>query len=480
MGLLRASLWATLGNWGQQGISFVTMIIVARILSPSDFGVIAVALLFVLLVQRLLLESIGLGLVRIEAKHYDEGYRRTANAFAVVLGTLMSLGFYLLAEPLANLFGMPLLEGVLKAFSVLPLLEAIGIVHVGILRRDNEFKTLAGRLALGYFIGGATGIILAANGLGVWSLVWQQIVLSGVGALTLLRYSPWKSKFGWDPQAARRIKKFGIPMLGNAFVFVAANRVDVAFLGAFHGQAMTGIYNLSKRVVRTITDLTSSGAVQAQLTHLSNVGGSSELSRLNQFYSHLRVMCLITFPIYVGFAGVVGDVVPVVFGEQWSSATKIMALLLFFGPAQVIQLLATNYLVALGRSSRVLNLNAFSLLLSICGFFMVNQHGALGVAAVIVLVAYVMALAAVYTIVRLENADFFGLFKVVLPSGVCAGLMGGLVFEIRAVIPTDSRVFALLSTIFAGVFAYIALSWFIQRDTIIQVINALFHRKIRM
>jgi PST family polysaccharide transporter len=478
MDLLRSSLWATLGSWSHQILSFLTIIIIARLLPPEYFGIIAIAMLFVLLVQRLLFESIALGIIRLEDEFFNEQYRRTAFSIAMLVGISLSFLFYIFSDFIADIFNQDQLGSIFKIFSVLPTVEALGVVHVGLLRRNSEFKSLAGRTLVSNLLGGVTGISLALTGFGIWALVFQHLVVAVVGAGLLWVLSAWRPVFGWDKGVAKRISRFGLPMFGNAAIFVLANRIDIAFLGLFSGPVATGIYNVSKRVVRTVTDLTSTGIAHAQLSHLSN-NVDSEVSRSVSFANHIQMMAFLTFPIYAGSALLVDQFVPLVFGENWLDAIPVMQVLLLFGPAQVTQLLATNYLVALGRGSMIFNLNLAALVILVLALGLAISAGTIGVAVVFVSVGYLLSLAQITVLLVSTPVRVLDLLKGLMPASMCVVIMAIVVNYVYLQVQGINTLIAIMLCVAAGIVSYAAISMVIQRQVSLTMIRMIQNLLVR-
>ncbi|MES2663876.1 MAG: lipopolysaccharide biosynthesis protein [Pseudomonadota bacterium] len=417
---IKSTLWATLGNWGQQIFAFVTMIVVARLLDPAAFGVLAIAMLFILLLQRVLLESIGFAVVRTES--ITPSYLNAAFVFSVGGGLLFGLILFLTAPFFAQLFSEPQLKPVLQVLALMPVIDGLGMVQTGLLRRDMQFKALAMRTLGANFLSGIVGISCALYGLGVWSLVAQQLVMS-MGGLVVLWYAcNWRPTHVWRKQDFSNIAYFGLPMVGNAILFVFANRLDIVFLAAAANSSVTGIYSFAKRVVRMVTDLFVSGAMNVSLSMLSALKGDKAQQK-NLVVMQLKFVSLIVFPLFIGLSCVASDLVPLMLGAKWIDAIPVLQVLAVFGVVQVVILMCTNVLVSAGSSKELFIFNMCGVaVLTLLLVFAVN-YGAGGVAAAFVTQSLI-TLPLLLCLVKLRTGIAAGsMLKALLPATISVLVM---------------------------------------------------------
>ena len=350
MSLGTGALWATLGNWIQQGFSLLTVLVLARLLEPASFGVMATALLLVLLGQRVLLEGISYFIIQLDTLT-DEALSTTFWS-AIGVGMLSAAALVLLARPLASLFSMPSLSFVLPALAVIPLLDGLASVHTGLLRREAKFRQLAKRTLLAGTLGCVAGISVALLGGGIKALIVQQVVQAIGNCLAALGSHSWRPQLVFRPEPLRRLLRFGLPMSGNALVYVGLNRMDIALLGGFAGPAATGIYSMAKRLARAVTDLLVTGVSAAGLTAMASVKTDSQQTE-HALKRSLRLASWLSFPAFalLGYFG--PAVLPHVLGTIWSTVGDSLLVLCLFGAVQVPVLVGSNLFVALGQSSRL-------------------------------------------------------------------------------------------------------------------------------
>lgn len=414
------AIWATLANLSQQVFSFITMLVVARLLEPALFGVIATAMLLVLALQRVLLESIGFAII--QKPELDNRFLDTAFIVSLIAGTLMAAALFFSADWLAAGFNEPRLAAPLKALSALVWFDALAMLPLGILRRNFKFKALAIRTFAANVLSGVVGIGMAYAGMGVWSLVAQQVVASLGSLAGLWLYADWRPRWQWSAPDYRELQRFGAPMIGNAVFLVLVNRLDILLLSAAAGATATGLYSLAKRIVRTITDLIVSGVVNVSLSSLSALQNDDE--KRNRFLQEkIRLTALIAFPLFAGLAAFAPFLVPEMLGARWVPAVPLIQILCVFGMLQLPVLYGANALVAAGKSRVLFVFNAAGTVLLFALMQYGLKWGAVGVASAFLLQSLISYLALVLVLKMQLNVNGAVLIVSIIRPALCAAGM---------------------------------------------------------
>lgn len=470
--ILKNTAWATLGNWGQQVFSFVTMIIVARLLDPAAFGMIAIALLFVFLLQRMILESVSFCIIRIEQQKLTPSFMNTAFFVSTVGAFCLSLILILSAAPLARFFGEPSLTNIIMVLSVIPLLDGLGAVQSGLMRRQMQYKALAGRTILANFLAGILGITLAFNGLGVWALVAQQIMSSLCMLLVVWIACSWKPGRQVTRVDLKELFRFCFPMLGNSMLFVIANRLDVFFLASLGGgSAAAGIYSVAKRIVRTVTDVFITGVMHVGLSQLAN--SQSQHSKLAGVFSkQLSIVPFIVFPLFLGIGLVAPYLVPLFLGEKWLSAVDVVRILCVYGLAQTIIQIASNLLIALGQSRQLFVYNLIGTFVVTGLLIWMAPWGPEGAALAFVLQAFITLPLLVFFVARSSKIEWPPLVVTLLKILIINGLMvAGILFCQKYWLHNNELILGLFLTSALGAVIYMAGALLLLRPILRELIT---------
>ena len=325
---LRDSIrWAFVANWGQRGISTAFMLVLAAILGPTSFGLVAMGLAFVTLIQVVLEQGISTAIIQreeLEDEHLDAAFWLNLAWCAVLAAATVGLSGWWAA---AN--DAPELQNVILALSALLPIWGLMIVQMALLQRDTRFKELAVAWNIGALAGGVTGVALALAGAGVWAFVAQQLVTDGVGLVLMWVAARWRPRFRFSRPHARELLGF------SANVFVAnlggfvSRRSDTLLIGLFFGPTAVGLYRLADRIVDLVLEFTMRPVGMIALPHFSRL--QSDPERLRESVEKcLRVTMVIAAPALLVVAAT-SDYLLALLGAEWLPAGEVLAVLCVVG-----------------------------------------------------------------------------------------------------------------------------------------------------
>lgn len=339
---VKGLLWAASESAGVATISFVGFVVLARLLSPEDFGVVALATVFVYFCNLITGHNFADALVQrreLDAEHLDTAFWSTLG-LALFLMAACLLG----AGPVSDWMGEPDLAEALRWLSVLLPLAALSSVQMAMFRREMRFDAVARRVLLGRSLGAVAGITAALNGYGFWSLVIQQIV--GQGATTAAFYAgAWLPRLRFCPRRFRELFGFGMHVSANQVISGAGEQVLNLSVGALFGTVALGYFTLAWRAVNLIRSLVSSAVYQVGLSAFSKLQQDRD-AVARSFLSATRISCLIGFPIGAGIALVNEPLVLAMFSDHWRESIPLMAILAL----ELIPGFYTMFISALYRS----------------------------------------------------------------------------------------------------------------------------------
>lgn len=310
----RALAWTTLESAALSGLSFITLLVLSHFLSPKEFGVAAIALGVVQLLNVPVEVLFHDALVRSDTateSHFDSAF-----SFTCVLSVILCGGCWLLSGWFADRMDMPELATVLPWMSVSLIGMALGSILMADQRRKLQFRALALRSLIGRGIAAAVAITMAIRGYGVWALVAQQVLLVSLGSMTLWIASSWRPKLRFRVADVRELLAFGLHSTLTTFLGLATQRVFLLMVGGYLGSYIVGCFSLVFRATDMLRDLLAGAVSQLALPLFSRV--QSDYSRLVGVYSQaLRLTFFVACPIFVLLAACASDVVRLAFGEKW-------------------------------------------------------------------------------------------------------------------------------------------------------------------
>lgn len=347
--IIRGIVWTALQNWGGQFGSLLVFFVLARLLQPEDFGLVALANVFLAFIQIFLNQGFPQALIQqqqqLEAEHIN-----TAFWTNLVSGCVLTLLCVILAPFVADAFDQPQLTPILRCFSLLLLINSFTDVQEALLQRQFKFKFVALRSLLGLFLGGIAGVVAALSGLGVWSLVVQQLVYESVGAIVLWRASDWRPQLQFSWPHFHRLFGFGINILAFNFLGFINTRSDDLLIGYFLGPVALGYYSIAYRILKIMVQLLIDTVNQVALPTFSRL--QSDLSAFRStFYKATQLTSLIAFPCFLGVAVLAPDIVPLLFGKQWAPSVPVLQWLSIAGVFSSVSRFKGAIFMAMGKPS---------------------------------------------------------------------------------------------------------------------------------
>ena len=383
-------LWSVIGGWGSQAISLIIFFLLARLLSPEAFGLLAMANVFWAFMNVFLDQGFAQALIqcrKLEPEHLD-----TAFWSNLVIGIVLASVSIASADFVANGFNQPQLTPILRCFSTLFIITSLSNVQKAILEREFAFKAIASRSLLGLLTSGVVGIAMALSGYGVWSLVGQRLTNEVVGSLVLWKASDWRPSFKFSKSHFNQLFNFGISLLALNFIGFFNNRGNDLLIGYYLGPVPLGYYTIARRVLDNLLQLLVRTTSQVALPTFSRLQDDLDQFR-KVFYTATQLTSLIAFPVFLGVAVLSPEIISLLSGPQWQPSVPIIQILAFSGIVQSVSIFKGHILMAMGKPAWRLWQSLLSITLNIVGFVVAFQWGIAAVA-----IAYVIRRCLVFPI----------------------------------------------------------------------------------
>ena len=466
--------WQSVSYVGGKLLVLVSTAILARLLTPSDFGLVALALVFVTYAE--VVADLGVAQALIYLPH-----RRSYADAAVVLSAAWSVALVvaaLLAAPaVAAFFDRPDVVPIFRVLSLSLLLNGIGQVPDALLRRDLRFRTqIAGNLARAA-VQGATSVALAVAGLGPWAIVLGQIAGEAAWVATLwalVDYRPRRGFHRLERSDVRALVGYGAPAAGNALVLSLVFNVDYLIVGRRLGARSLGYYTLAFRIPQMLIIQVFYVLSTVTFPLFARVRGDAD--RLRSGY----LLAVKLQSVYGAVAGVAlavtaGDLVPLVFGERWMPSVVPLRALALYAVFRSLGIGAVDLLKALGRPGLAFRLSLLRLALVAPLLWVLAGRGIDEVSwgqagAALALAGVVQAVAA-----RAGGVPLSGLARAVAPAAA-AGLAGAAAgAALTAVLPEGHLLRVVVAG--AGALACGAATLVVVDRTIVSQLRALLARR---
>lgn len=465
----KSALWSLVENGGLAVISMGTLVIYTRLLSTSEFGLFAVVLALIELLQIFVTMFFHDALVQREdvtELHFD-----TAFSFGVLLSLILGAVCVLGAPLFASAVAEPGAASVLQAMSLCFPAAAVSATIVARQRRELSFRPLALRSLIGRFAGAGIGVLLIALGGGVWGLIAQQVLIQVVGSIIL-----WTScetrprlRFGW--RELKELAAFGLYSMGSLFLVFGVKRIFALVTGVFLGVEVAGYLNLSFRAVDVFWSIAATAATQVALPTLASL--QSDMPRLRRaFQFATSFVCAVLYACFIGIGVVAPELVSVMFGDKWLPAAPYVSVLSFLVVIQGPRVLVAPLLTALGRPRDLLLSKATELGFVVLALFVSRVPSlawAIGIWVARELVALPMTLRLLRRATGMSALDQL---RGALAPLAAASVMVAAVVLGRYLLPSGlSPLVRLLVLVPLGALAFVAIARLLDRELVKSVLS---------
>jgi O-antigen/teichoic acid export membrane protein len=342
----RAVVWTIVDKWAARVLGFAVFIALARLLTPVEFGTVALAgaavSLFALFIDQ------GIGTVLVTRRSLAKVHTDTAFWMALASSALLGGLCAALAPLFASVVGEPQVGPVLQVLSVGFLLSALQTTPASLLLRAMDFRTPAIRRLVATATGAVVGISAAAAGAGVWALVAQSLVGNLVGAIVLWVSVDWRPGLRVSRQAFGELWGFGRQVVGLNLLTFLNEQGDNLLIGSLLGPGPLGLYNVGTRLLRLVLDLFTSVISSVSLPAFSRMQHDREALR-RAFLAATRLSAFLTTPVLLTLAATASLVIPFAFGPKWEQTVPVMQVLSLAGLVQCMTYFDRALLLACDR-----------------------------------------------------------------------------------------------------------------------------------
>jgi teichuronic acid exporter len=342
---LDAVKWALAMSWGERALGSLFTFVLAALLGPHDFGVVAIALVYVALAHVFLEQGVATAIVqreRLEPEHVQSAFWLNIVWCVALAGATVAASGWL-----ADVNGAPVLRDVLSVLSLMLVLEGLIVVQEAQLQRAGRFRALAGAANVAALAGGVLGVSLALAGAGVWALVAQQLTASAVALVLIWAAARWRPGLSFSRRHARELLGFSSGVFAANLGGFVNRRADTLLVGALFGPLVAGIYRLADRFVDFVLELTTRPLGAVALPMFSRVAADREELRA-AVATCLRLTLVAVVPALLLLAAT-SDAILAVFGPEWAPGADALKLLAVLGIAKALVSFTGPLLFALGR-----------------------------------------------------------------------------------------------------------------------------------
>lgn len=327
-------IWSAVQKFGNMGISFVSNIVLARMLTPEDYGCIGMLAIFIV-VSNTFVDG-GFGSALIQKKDPTQEDYSTIFWWNIFISSVLYGVLYLSAPFIAEFYHMELLSSVLRVQGVVLIINSLNIIQTNQLRKQLKFKRLANVTIIAHVIAAISAILLAWKGWGVWALVAQQILASLGISILLWVLNKWMPSFSFSRESFKQLFSFGSFILISNLINTFCNNIQGLLIGRFFSPATMGYYTQAHKL-EAIASQSFSGVVdQVSYPILSKF--QNDNNAMKSVLQKLMVsLSFVTFPMMLILILVAEALILLLYGEQWLECVPYFQILCFGGIAVCLQ-----------------------------------------------------------------------------------------------------------------------------------------------
>jgi O-antigen/teichoic acid export membrane protein len=372
-----ATLWSGADIIIRQGLQFLVVIVLARILTPGEFGTVALLGLFTAVSGALVDSGFSAALIqRQDTDHTDESTVFWCN---LGIGALAASVFLLIAPGVAGFYGLPVLDPLMRLMALNVFVGALGAIHVTLLRKRLQFRRQMLIGAAAALVSGSVAIIMALHGYGAWALAIQIVAMTSITTVLLWATGGWWPALTFSGASARKLFAFGSYYMAANLLDVAYSRLYTLVIGKLFGPRDLGYYGNADSTVQLPSGFLSGvfGRVVFPM-FAATTSDPATLRRGKQF--GVRAIMLINVPMMFGLAALAQPFVGTVFGERWLPAAPILQVLCMAALLTPLHMINIHALLAHGQSHLLFRIEIAKKSLGIALMVAGSQFGLLGIA----------------------------------------------------------------------------------------------------
>ena len=405
--------WTFINQFANTGLSFFVGIIIARLLSPSDYGITALPAVFIV-IANIFIES-GFSNAMVRKPDLKDEDLSTAFIYSASVGLICYIIIFIGAPWIANFYNEPILTPLVRVTALSFLWSPLATPQNIILQRKLDFKTPAKIVVTTRIIGAVVGVTCAYLGYGLWALVAMSVVSSFLNFMLTWLVVKWKPTTGWSKESFHYLWGFGNKMVGVAIIDCLYNNIAPIVIGKFYSVAELGVYNRAKGY----SDLPS-----VQGTHVIQQVTFPVLSRLQDnnealaknYRRMLKLSSFIIFPIMTMFAALAKPLIIILLTDKWADSIILLQILCFAAMWYPIHAINLNLLTVKGRSDLFLKLEIYKKAIAITLLACTLPFGLIYFVSAGIVTSFICFFINTYFTGKLINVGFVTQIKDLLPT----------------------------------------------------------------
>lgn len=459
-------IWGTIERFSTLFIGFVITVLLARKLTPADYGLVNMIQIFT--VFGMVLIDGGFGQALIQKQNASNKDYSTVFYLNIFLSLVIYIALYYSAPFIAEFYRQPSLTDISRVLFFLFPINAFSIIQHTLLTKHLKVKQLTLVSVISSLFSGFIGLYFAYNGYGVWALVYQTISLYTVRTSTLWVVNDWRPIIAFSTQSIKAIWKFSINLLGTFTLTSIFQNIYTVIIGRFFNVADVGFYNQAFRFESIATSTITSAVQRVSFPAFAELQNDKDRLR-NAYKRVINVTMFLHLPIMLGIAAIGHDLFSALLTEKWLPSVPYFYLLCIASSLYPMHMINVNVIKALGLGKLYFRLNLLKYLLMTIFIIFTIKHSIIAVLTGYVIATLVSSLVITYYCGKEINYSIWSQFKELIPIFFITIIMVCLVLSCRLM--DIQPAIRLLVEILIGIISFIGLSYLFKLKLITHLIS---------
>jgi len=455
--VIKGTTWNFFSQICDQGLSLVVTIILARILYPSDFGIVALSVVFVGLME--LFQNLGMGSAIIQKKNIGDDYLSTSFWTGIFTGICIAVILIIISPFAANFYKKEILKYIIIVSSAGFLVGPFTSIHITILTKKLDFRKIAFIKISTKVISGIISVCLALSGSGIWSLVLGSLVAQTLMTPIIWHIVKWRPSLIFSRKCFKDLFSFSSNILAFDFFNYFARNFDNLIIGKILGAKSLGYYSIAYNLMLKPLQHISWAITRVLFPAFSSI--QDEKERVRDIYIKvIRSISLITFPMMGGLMVVSNEIILTFYGPNWAPVIILVQLLCIVGAMQSIGTTVGTIFTSQGRPDLLLKTGLVSSVIDVLAFIIGIRWSLNGLIIGYIIATVFTSILCQYFANKLISLKLLSFFRALAPAALCTLFMisGLMLFKyLNIKVLQMNIVMTLILSIVLGIIFYIIL-----------------------
>ena len=432
--MFQGMIWSAVERVSIQVVQFALGVVLARLLTPEEYGVFAILMIF-LVISQVFVDS-GFSKALIQKKNRTEDDISTVFLFNIVISLLAYFILWVSAPLISDFYNLPELVLLLRILALSLITNAIFTITATLLTIELDFKSLTKINLAATVISGAVAIYLAYDGYGVWALVVQTLIRSVITGVFMWLITRWKPNWVFSKKSFKQLFAYGSRLLISSLLGTTFSQINSILIGKYIGARDLGYYSRGIQFSDVVF-----GIFNASITNILLPGLSPIQNQHERLKKHVRTFVkassLITAPIFLGIAVMAEPIILVLLTDKWAMAIPIMQIFCVSRYLTVFSGISVNFLYVIGRTDLTLRQQYLNIAVRVILLLSALQYGIFYIALAELLTTIIHFFTNAYFPGKIIKYGAIKQLRDIAPTFIASILMAAFVFGIMSFVKTD-------------------------------------------